>query len=298
MKKIISGIKKNDKYIVLVFIFLMITGIVLNLDIVSSDEMWNFQNIIKMVNGYQIYQDANVIITPMFYFIGFFLFQLLGANLFIFRCYHIIILTLVFFTTYLIARKLRIGRVLSYLLICFFILQSDFLLIKVSANYNLLALWFSLVGILLLLGDKENAIIQGIMAFLVFFSKQNMGIFYVIGFGIYQLCSGKKKKEKIKDIFLFSFTVLILGTIFMVYMQKIKMWDGFINFAFSGLVEFSQENISVNINILVQNVILLISYFILFYIVRKKYRKRALFFSNNKSNFICHSFYFNSNTNS
>ena len=83
MEKIISGIKKNDKYIVLVFIFLMITGIVLNLDIVSSDEMWNFQNIIKMVNGYQIYQDANVIITPMFYFIGFFLFQLLGANLFI-----------------------------------------------------------------------------------------------------------------------------------------------------------------------------------------------------------------------
>lgn len=105
MEKLKQFLIKYDNGIVFLFILFSVIGISLNLTIVSTDEIWNFQNLMKMVNGYQIYQDANVIVTPLFFFIGLFLFQLLGANLLIFRCYHILILTGIFFMTYLIGKR-------------------------------------------------------------------------------------------------------------------------------------------------------------------------------------------------
>ena len=46
---------------------------------VPTDEMWNFQNIYKMYNGYKIYIDANVVTTPIFHFIGMIIFKLLNC---------------------------------------------------------------------------------------------------------------------------------------------------------------------------------------------------------------------------
>ena len=91
MKNIISKqinfIKKHDNIFAIILFFLSIFGITINVFITNSDELWNFQNIYKMYNGFQIYKDANVIVTPLFFWIGEFLFKILGANFFIFRVY-------------------------------------------------------------------------------------------------------------------------------------------------------------------------------------------------------------------
>ena len=49
------------------------------------DELWNFQNTYKIYNNYQIYSDANIIITPLFYMLGLGFLKLFGATLIAFR---------------------------------------------------------------------------------------------------------------------------------------------------------------------------------------------------------------------
>ena len=49
-------------FLVFAFIYLIL--------VVSNDELWNFQNIYKMINGYTIYNDSNVIITPIFFYLN------------------------------------------------------------------------------------------------------------------------------------------------------------------------------------------------------------------------------------
>ena len=68
--KITNFIEKHNNIFVAMLIFVSIFGITLNVNLESSDELWNFQNIYKMYNGFQIYKDANVIITPLFFWIG------------------------------------------------------------------------------------------------------------------------------------------------------------------------------------------------------------------------------------
>ena len=95
MKKIFINasnfIKTYDNIFAIILFFLCIFGTILNARITNEDELWNFQNIFKMYNGYKIYQDANVIVTPLFFEIGEKIFKILGANILSFRIYNIII---------------------------------------------------------------------------------------------------------------------------------------------------------------------------------------------------------------
>ena len=49
--------------------------------VTSNDELWNFQNIYKMINGYKIYNDSNVIITPIFFYLGAIFLEIFSAKL-------------------------------------------------------------------------------------------------------------------------------------------------------------------------------------------------------------------------
>ena len=54
--------------IVYAFIYLVL--------VVSGDELWNFNNAYKMYNGYTLYKDSNLIITPFFFYIAYALFDI------------------------------------------------------------------------------------------------------------------------------------------------------------------------------------------------------------------------------
>ena len=75
--KIKAFINKNEKLFVFILILLAVSLVALNynLELSANDELWNFSNILKMINGYTIYKDLNVIITPLFFY-GIILFNI------------------------------------------------------------------------------------------------------------------------------------------------------------------------------------------------------------------------------
>ena len=97
MEKVINMIKKYENIFVIILLFVSLIGVSFYVSLEANDELWNFQNVYKMYNGYQIYQDANVICTPLFFYLGNLLFNIFGANFFVFRIYNILIFVCYYF---------------------------------------------------------------------------------------------------------------------------------------------------------------------------------------------------------
>ena len=61
MEKIKETIKKHDNILVIFIIILLTIGICFNITIKNNDELWNYQNICKMLNGYKIYNEEKLL---------------------------------------------------------------------------------------------------------------------------------------------------------------------------------------------------------------------------------------------
>ena len=112
-------IKKHDNIFCIILFFLSIYGITLNVYITNSDELWNFQNVFKFYNGFKLYKDINIIITPLFLWIGKLIFQILEPNFLTFRIYNMIIMTALYFTAYLLLKEFKISKKLAIITIIF-----------------------------------------------------------------------------------------------------------------------------------------------------------------------------------
>lgn len=260
MKKMLS-----KDYILFGILFLITIGIGENIDIAVSDELWNFQNIYKIYNGYGIYEGANIIITPLFFYIGNLIFKILGANFFVFRLYNCILVSILFFMIYKILKELIKSKKISVILTTIAILYGNFFIIAIGANYNIMALDMVLIGIYVLITNKikNMQLIQGIITGLIFFTKQNIGVYYGIAYFIYMIFDFNNKKYNIKDI-LKNISKYFLGgigisSIFLLELIVNNKINGFINYAILGMKEFSFKNISIELN----NFIFLISIFLI-----------------------------------
>ncbi len=246
--KFFNFVKRHDNIFVIMLIIFSILGITLNVYVTNSDELWNFQNVYKMYNGYQIYKDANVIVTPLFFWMGKFLFEILGANFFTFRIYNVFIMSTIYFLTYLLLKNIEISKKISIIIILTLIILKKYGMILVEANYNNLALMLCLLGIILNIKNyKKNHILQGILVFLIFITKQNIGIYYGIGLFLCEILKEKNLKNKIKILckeFIVFFVCILL---FLIYFYSNNNLYNFINYAFLGLGQFAGDNISVNI---------------------------------------------------
>lgn len=112
--------KLKSNLIVIAFFSLTFFFLVLRIFPVNfscMDEIWNFQNIYKMYHNGLIYKDNNVIVTPIFFIIGNFLFHLFHANLTVFRFYNVGIYLIKFVLIYLIFRSYRIKRFLAFFIL-------------------------------------------------------------------------------------------------------------------------------------------------------------------------------------
>lgn len=140
--------EKASKFLkIIVLIILLIIPLCLisiNNELIIGDEIWNFQNIMKMINGGKIYVDNNVIITPIFYFLGIPLIKLLGSNILGFRVYNVIIFFILILSSFHIFKLLKIDNLKSklYALLIFLFVMPY---IPVGANYNVLAVSLYLV---------------------------------------------------------------------------------------------------------------------------------------------------------
>ncbi|MFR8233229.1 MAG: glycosyltransferase family 39 protein [Clostridia bacterium] len=266
MKKIL-----NKDYILFGILFLIAVGIGENINIAVSDELWNFQNIYKIYNGYGIYEGANIIITPLFFYIGNFIFKIFGANFLVFRLYNCILVTILFFIIYKILKELIKNRKISFIITMLVILYGKFFIISLGANYNTMALGIVLIGIYLLITNKikNMQLVQGIITGLIFFTKQNIGVYYGLAYFIYLIFTFDKKNEKIKDvcknIFKYFLGILLVGSIFLIELILNNKIYGFIDYTILGMSEFSIKNIGIEWN----SLIFFISIFVLNIIVTK-----------------------------
>ena len=186
-----------DKFQKISMIFLLaLIGILIIFfaEIEASDELWNLQNTLKMTNGFLIYKDANVITTPIFFYLGFVCLKLLGTTLLSFRIYNLIIYFFMLFMVYKIFLKLKLSKHIASL--CTILIFIQILSIITSgANYSALAISFALVGIYLYLNKNYNIFLHSLIIFLVFFTKQNIGILYGMSIVLCDLYLNKFTKK-------------------------------------------------------------------------------------------------------
>lgn len=258
MKKTKEFIEKHDNAFFIILIMIIISGIALIGEIMyKTDEIWNFQNAYKMYNGLQIYKDANVIITPLFFYIGKFLFKVLGANFLTFRIYNIAINTFLYFIIYLIFKEILNSKLksLSYTLIMFIGCNTS---VRLMCNYNSLAAALFLLGTLLNLKEKENFILNGIIIFLTFMCKQNVGLYYIIALILKIIFINKLNKKYIINFIkqIIVFTLLFSG--YCIYLYLNHNLYNFISYCFLGINEF-RENLKFETSAAIPTIICIIT---------------------------------------
>lgn len=247
--------KYSTKKMVIPFFIILLILISFNTFITPFnpyDETWNFQNIYKMYTGGTLYNTSNVIDTPIFFVLGNLLFHVLGANLFVFRIYGILLFLVKYILMFFIFKKLGSNHLLSILYVLLWV-TIDSNSIGCSANYNQLALIMCLLGILWYITHHSHKLYhwgQGLVIFLVFFTKQNIGVYYALGLVFFELLSSKFHKK----FFLHQFTKLASFLPCLLISLTIMYWQGnlvsFINLCFGSLLEFGSANRAFNIDTL------------------------------------------------
>lgn len=240
-------VKKHDVLCVIILLVIIIAAITCRIELIlDADEIWDFQNIYKMYNGYEIYKDVNVIITPLFFKIGELLFKILGANLFVYRVYNVLINTIIYIYIYAIFKELKFSKRKSIIYV-FTILLACKQTITSSANYNSLAILFFIIGIYLNLKSNKNWIIHGIIIFLIFMSKQNIGIYYILGMLLKLILVKKVTKDNMIEFWKEICVFIFLFIIYCIYLYLQGNLYYFISYCFLGIYEFGSKNLQITI---------------------------------------------------
>ena len=245
MKEMLKKIKEKD---IDIFVFLLVTITVMAFERTLSayDELWNFSNTYKMTIGFKIYTDLNVIITPLFFYIGYIFLKLFGANFLSYTIYNIIIELTVFMLIFKLFKLLKIKRRRCILYtIC--ILWAFMDIIRAGANYNRLVYIPILITIMLLIKKKSNPYILGILALIIFLIKQNVGVYVGSGILVYILLVQKiDTKEKIKNIIKMGVTFILLLFMFLMGLYLDNNLYPFLDCTFLGVSEFGANNFWIN----------------------------------------------------
>ena len=275
------NIKENVKKYMNTYVFLlcilMSIAIVFNNKFNMGDELWNFANIYKMDKGYIIYKDLNVIITPLFFYIGQLIFKVFGTNFFNFRIYNLFIITLFLFTIYnfFTAFKSKKLNALVYTILLYGIIKQ--MATAGGANYNNLAITFYILGIYfnLRINQKNKFLpfLQGIISFITFMTKQNIGIYYLIASFFMHLLIAIKYKNVKKEALKYAkelFTFFVLITIFALMLHLQGNLYNFIDFCFLGLNEFSFHNYSLGSYTIYMIILSLLSIWYSIFVIKQK----------------------------
>lgn len=283
MNKLKTFLSKNYKKILFILLFLIIAILIIFFNTLEiRDELWLFHHIYKISSGYTIYSDVNVIITPIFFYVGKLFLLLLGKKIIIFRIYNLFIFTTLYIVSYKLMKNLNFSKHIAFLstILLFFLCLS---VVNAGANYNSLVIIFVLLGITLYIKRNKNFLLHGLIMFLVFFTKQNIGVFYFIAMILIDFYLYKFSKSTVTYIFKKFCCFLILSAILLLQMFFTGNLLSFFNFCFGGLLDFGKQNIkfSVAINYL----IIFISTFLLYFFILLK-RKTLFAEIINKEDFI------------
>ena len=260
-----QNVKKTENLFIFFLLALLLLLATFGLKLDKLDELWNFTNVYKMSNGYIIYKDCNVIVTPLFFIIGNIIFNIFGKSFLVFRIYGLLINTGIYFCIYNLFKKLNIEKKKS-LLYTLLILCITNGLVFWGANYNNLAILITLIAINDFIKSK-NDITQGIFIFLIFMTKQNIGVYYAIGLTIYKICSIKNIKQIICQTLKEAIISIGLLLAYIGYLFFTGNLLYFVDMVLGGVNEFADKNSFVTINslgiIMIQILIIIFELYIL-----------------------------------
>ena len=239
MRKIENFIKKHDNITMIIIVGMISFTFAFILKLSANDTLWNFSNIYKMSNGYVIYKDLNVIITPLFFYIGEIIFQIFPKNYLTYNIYqNIFIYTILFSMCYVLMKKIEIKKLNAMIFTT--IISIITIAIMPEGCYNMLAIFFIIVGVYNIIANIDSNkhrhiinILQGIICFLVFATKQNTGTYFIIGMSLAQFITTKSKKDAIINLIEQGITTILLITGLLLYMNLNGYLENFLNFAFS-----------------------------------------------------------------
>ena len=241
--KIFNFFEKYSKFIFPLIIFVISFLLIFINTLEISDELWLFHHTYKIANGYTIYSDVNVIITPIFFYLGKLFLLVFGKNMIVYRIYDLLIFIALYVVSYKIMRNLKYSKHIAFLVtnLLFLLTMS---IVTAGANYNTLVILFVLIGINLYITKNENFLIHGLIMFLIFFTKQNIGAYYILAMIICDLYLYKFSKKFFLELLKKGSIFVLLSVIMLLQMYITGNILDFINFCFGGIFEFSESNIS------------------------------------------------------
>lgn len=117
-----------------------------------------------------------------------------------------------------------------------------------------------LLSILLLIKNKKNYYIHGILIFICFLTKQNVGVYFGIGMIIYVFL---ERKDVIQNVLKIAVPNLMLFGIFIFILYQCNILYDFYNFAIAGITDFAYSNIKLGMDILILFVEVIMCVFII-----------------------------------
>lgn len=175
-------LKKKD-ILILIIIFIY-TGILITYSNADNDLIWNYGFSYNFANHLLMYKDYNMVITPLYPFLGGILMRILGNNFLIFNLYNTILSTILYYYLY---KKYPHTFIPSIILISFILRPS----------YNFLVLF--LVLILLNIKEEKDFFIGFILG-LLFLTKQSFILLILPS--IYLITKPKRLFKRIGAFFL------------------------------------------------------------------------------------------------
>ncbi len=276
VKNMREFIKKHENVKILLFLIFPVIVFSAFLTIMPGDEMYNFQSISKMVNGNIIYKDFNVIITPLFFWVGTLFCKIFGNYILSLRIYSVLIHFGLYYAFYYLLKKLDVSlKMRTNGLLAFMLLSVSF--VFNGANYNPFAILFYIIGLIVII-DKpstKNSIIIGILAYLVFMIKQNLGGYFVVAVVLAQIIN--YKKECIKPLIIEFITGAFLTGITVLIMSLQGNFVDMLNYTFFNLGSFAGDNFMVQKGKLTPIIIIgmiTICVEVLFFVYTTKYKTK------------------------
>lgn len=233
-------LKKKD-ILILIIIFIY-TGILITYSNADNDLIWNYGFSYNFANHLLMYKDYNMVITPLYPFIGGILMRILGNNFLIFNLYNTILSTILYYYLY---KKYPHTFIPSIILISFILRPS----------YNFLVLF--LVLILLNIKEEKDFFIGFILG-LLFLTKQSFILLILPS--IYLITRPKRLFKRIGAFFL-------PCLFFLIYFILTNTFLDFLNYTFLGLFSFSSKNSFFNLGTIF--ILSLIIYLFLYYLKTK-----------------------------
>ena len=185
----------------------------------GRDEIWNYGFSYNIASGLVPYRDFNMVILPLFNYIGSIFIIIFGNYLYSVNIFISLVLTLIlFFMYYKIGKKVFVIIPLTLLYLFY--------------SYNIFCVLLMVLIINFIDSDyKSKDIIISLLVSFMFLTKQNIGLCLVIPLIYFS-------KNKLKSIIVFLVPIFI----FIMYLVYNDAFYDFIDYCFLGLFDFGNKN--------------------------------------------------------